>query len=269
MHKRKKLWASISAITFASATGLVGCDTTVEQNDSLASVQVSQSAVAISSDGEGEGASALALDMTTSDITYLTQLSLIRGHLYVGHQLYMAGYLDHAKTHMKHPKSELYADIIPAFEARSTSGFGQELQNLATAVNDDLGSKEVDAAYQKLLDKITISETAVESMSQTPKEKLKLVAALLQVAGEEYAIAVVNGKMENAHEYQDALGFTTIARSIISQLDANTDSHQHAATLVDSIKPLWPTLIPPSTLDTDAGEIYGVAAKVELLALSL
>ena len=101
------------------------------------------------------------------------------------------------------------------------------------------------------------------------KEKLKLVAALLQVAGEEYAIAVVNGKMENAHEYQDALGFTTIARSIISQLDANTDSHQHAATLVDSIKPLWPTLIPPSTLDTDAGEIYGVAAKVELLALSL
>lgn len=266
MHKRTKLWASISAVTFAGVTSLTGYSSELEQS---AAVSTEVSAPSISSNGEGEGTSNLAIDLKTNDLAYLTQLGLIRGHLYVGHKLYMNGHIDHAKTHMKHPESELYADIIPAFAARQTSEFGQALQNLATTVNDDMGFKEVDAAYQALLSQITVTESAVSPTSQSPTEKLKLAAALLHVAGEEYAIAVVDGKMENAHEYQDALGFTTVARALVDQLDSDVDTQTRAAGLLDSIKPLWPSLIPPSTLKTDAGEIYGVAAKIELLALSL
>lgn len=266
MHKRTKLWVSISAVTFVGATSLTAHSAELEQNTP---VTTEVSAPSISSNGEGEGASDLAIALITNDLAYLTQIGLIRGHLYVGHQLYMNGHLDHAKTHMKHPKSELYADIIPAFAARHISGFGQALQNLATAVNHDMGPKKVDAAYQALLNQITVSESAVSPASQSPAEKLKLAAALLQVAAEEYAIAVVDGKMENAHEYQDALGFTTVARAIVDQLDSDADTQARAADLLDSIKRLWPSLIPPSTLETNASEIYGVAAKLELLALSL
>jgi hypothetical protein len=151
----------------------------------------------MSNDGEGgEGVATATVDLTTNDLAYLTQLGLIRGHLYIGHKLYMAGHLDHAKTHMKHPESELYADIVPAFVGRNTVGFEQPLEALATAVNDDLGSEKVDIAYQELLGGIGISEAAINQSSHTTAEKLKLAVELLRVAGEEYAIAVVNGKME-------------------------------------------------------------------------
>lgn len=267
MPKRKKFWSSIRLVTFASSVGLMGCNAAaVEQEAAFVSDQINQVAVVTSNDEEEVTA---VIDMTTNDLAYLTQLGLIRGHLYVGHKLYMAGHIGHAKTHMKHPESELYADIVPAFAVRNTPGFEQSLEGLANAVNGDLGSKKVDLAYRKLLEDIAISETAVNQSSQTSAEKLKLAAKLLRVAGEEYAIAVVNGKMENAHEYQDAMGFKAIAQLIISHLDANAETQQYVTGLFDSIMPLWPSLIPPLTLDTDAGEIYRVAAKIELLVLSL
>ena len=49
----------------------------------------------------------------------LTQLSLIRGHLFVGMELYRQGAVDHAKTHMKHPQDEIYASLRPAIRAPS------------------------------------------------------------------------------------------------------------------------------------------------------
>ena len=268
MYKRTKLWASISAVTFATAAGLTGCNTEVEQTSPVASHMTEKAAIILSSEREGEGA-VVAVDLATDDLAYLTQLSLVRGHLYVGHKLYMSGHLDHAKTHMKHPKSELYSDIAPAFTARGANGFAQELQHLASAVYNDLGAEKVDMAYQQLIEMIAQNEAAVKPSSQTAAEKLKLVAALLRVSGEEYGIAVVDGKMENAHEYQDALGFTTVAQAIISDINDNADAKTQAISLIDNLKPLWPTLIPPSNLDTDAEQIYGVAAKIELLALSL
>ena len=72
-----------------------------------------------------------------SDQMYLTQLGLMRGHLYVGIELYKNGFLENAKMHMKHPKSELYADIVPTFEAKGSSGFAGELEALALAVEDE------------------------------------------------------------------------------------------------------------------------------------
>ena len=56
MYKRTKLWASISAVTFATAAGLTGCNTEVEQTSPVASHMTETAAPILSSDGEGEGA---------------------------------------------------------------------------------------------------------------------------------------------------------------------------------------------------------------------
>ena len=72
-----------------------------------------------------------------SDNEYLTQIALMRGHLHVGIELYKNGYIDNAKRHMKHPKSELYSDIIPTFKAKNSEGFTVELENLASAVEGE------------------------------------------------------------------------------------------------------------------------------------
>jgi len=275
MFKRTKLWAGLSAATLVGATSLVGCTTESEVDSTTPAVESSAAeakvmpTITIAGDGEGEGVVATESNLATDDIAYLTQLGLMRGHLHVGYQLYQAGHLSHAKTHMKHPESELYADIAPAFAARNVAGFATELKALATAVEQDLGKAVVTLAYDKLAFAIANSVAVVKQTSQLPAEQLKLVMQLLRVAGEEYAIAVVNGKMENAHEYQDAYGFTQIAKVVIANMDDNIEAKQAAHGIVEALNPLWPSLIPPETLTTEAGELYGAASKIEVLSLSI
>jgi len=275
MFKRTKLWAGLSAATLVGATGLAGCttDNTVEQTTQVVEVAKTaikaESVITAASDGEGEGEVATDSNLATNDLAYLTQLGLMRGHLHVGYQLYQAGHLGHAKTHMKHPESELYADIAPAFVARNVDGFAQELKALATAVEQDLGKEAVTVTYDKLAIAIAKSASVINQTSQSPAEQLKLVMQLLRVAGEEYAIAVVDGKMQNAHEYQDAFGFTSIAKVVIAGMDSNVEAKQTASDIVEALNPLWPSLIPPETLTTEAGELYGAAAKIEVLSLSI
>ena len=82
-----------------------------------------------------------------SDNEYLTQIALMRGHLYVGIELYKNGYVDNAKRHMKHPRSELYSDIIPTFKAKNSKGFTVELESLASAVEGEEDFKFISSKY--------------------------------------------------------------------------------------------------------------------------
>ena len=275
--KRTKLWSSISVATLAGVAGLSACSSLGEGEGgegeaamiSEAKERAGYNSHLAHSEGEGEGEGNDVADLSSNDLAYLTQLSLIRGHLYVGYKLYKSGHIDHAKTHSKHPKSELYAAIEPVFSVRGLDGFATELSVFSNALERELSSKTVDLAYQALSESISKHEAQVSEKAKTPAEQLKLVAALLRVAGEEYAIAVVDGKMQNAHEYQDALGFTMIAKTVVQQIEEADDQKKQALTLLDDLMPLWPGLVPPDTLSTEAGQLYGAAAKVDLLALSL
>ena len=118
-----------------------------------------------------------------------------------------------------------------------------------------------------------ISWLFVAETHASVKEKLTLVVELLRVAAEEYAIAVVDGKMENAHEYQDALGFTTVAKDIVNTSESDTGTEAAAIAsakkILADLAPMWPSLIPPETLETEAGQLYGAASRIEILALGL
>lgn len=207
-----------------------------------------------------------------NDLAYLTQLGLMRGHLYIGFQLYKEGYVEHAKTHMKHPKSELYTSLVSAFASRGTPGFASELEALAGVVEGEASLAQVDGAYKKLTDGIRANESVVANDAASLPERLKLASKLLTVAGEEYAIAVVNGEVKNAHEYQDALGFTFAAkRTIVGALpegDAEKIAAEKAMALLETLSPLWPSVFPPSTLATDADQIYKVADQIGNLAVN-
>ncbi|WP_045855533.1 hypothetical protein [Teredinibacter purpureus] len=273
MNKQKKLWIGVSAITFAGLATLNGCSSETQSDArEVNGAGYTSPNMIIADEGEGEGASDAA-GLETDDLAYLTQLGLMRGHLYVGYSLYQADHVEHAKTHMKHPKSELYAAIEPAFAARGVAGFATELQRLASLVGAGAEKSIVAHAYNELMEAIGHAEQGVNTQAQTSAMQLKRVVELLRVAGEEYAIAVVDGQLSNAHEYQDALGFTTIAKQLIAsgrtqEGDAGEASAK-AARIIDELAAMWPSLIPPLTLDTDAGALYGAAAKIELLANGL
>jgi len=291
MGKRNKIWLSMQVATFAGITALTACSNTYPKHEGegegegqivIQGEGEGEGQVVTQGEGEGEGqvvaqgegeGAVPGINLATNDLAYLTQLSLMRGHLFVGNQLYKMGHVAHAKTHMKHPKAELYTDVELAFSARGAAGFANELKALATAVEADKGKAAVNAAYAALDSAISASESKVSHASSSPAEKLKLAVALLRVAGEEYAIAVVDGKMENAHEYQDALGFTQIAKQIVNSIksdDQTTSSAiEKAAKTLAKLDPMWPSLIPPATLQTEAGQLYGAASQIEILALGL
>jgi len=203
------------------------------------------------------------------DDQYLTHIGLVKGHLFVGVELYKKEYFENAKRHMKHPKSELYAGLIPTFEAKNANGFASELEVLALSVENNEPLSIVSMNYKNLLDVINQNENYVDSKSNTFENKVLLVKSLLEIAAEEYAIGIIDGNIENKFEYQDALGFTTVAKNILKDSDALSPSEEVKRNIIieiiESLSPLWPSLVPIEKINGDAVKILNAVSKIDSL----
>jgi len=220
--------------------------------------------------GEGSGGNATAASIE-SDAAYLAQLSFIRGHLNVGVNLYREDAIDAAATHMKHPADELYTMLLPAMEARSSTGFANELEALASAVEQRQDGAAVESAYAALLGAIERAEAAVKEPDAATL--VAVIVALVRTAGAEYDIAVGEGGiLENEHEYQDALGFVRTAREWLPRL-AEVSDNDAAVTAIaaqlDMLLPIWPGLRAPVRLDTAPSVILDAALHIEAAGRTL
>ena len=63
---------------------------------------------------------------------------------------------------------------------------------------------------------MALNEDYVHDSSKLLSKRIILVSSLLTVAADEYAIGIVNKNVENKFEYQDALGFTIVAKNILN-----------------------------------------------------
>ena len=203
------------------------------------------------------------------DATYLYRLGLMRGHLLVGNALFELGEQAAAGTHSKHPTDELYAPMATEFPARGASGFAAELQAHAEAVAR--GDEDaVKARYAELVAAIAENEDVVDV---PPPLAADVIARLVREAAEEYAIGIVDGATANAHEYQDAYGFTRVAGLWAQR--AATDHPGHEAifervrTTIDALADMWPALVPPDEVPHRASRLFGAAADIEIIALEL
>ncbi|HET8807241.1 MAG TPA: hypothetical protein VFM76_02575 [Methylophaga sp.] len=266
MQENRKKWISLGiALTSGVSMNAMAADMPDHSGHSSAIT------LAAAGEGEGEGAGVTETDLKTNDIAYLTRLGLIRGHLLVGFELYRQGHTDMAITHMKHPRDELYAGLVPAIEYRGGERFDDALSKLADSVTGEASQEVVAAAYQDLEDGIKAAESVVKPDLQT---SLMSIKSLLTTAGEEYAIGVDNGKLVNAHEYQDAYGFTEIAKRRLKELPESIQNQSPETiakvnTLLTNTADLWPNIAPSGNVEGDASRLYGVAARIEISALSL
>ena len=204
------------------------------------------------------------------DAEYLYRLGLIRGHLLVGNALFELGERDAARTHSKHPTDELYAPMEVEFGARGVSGFAAELEAHANAV--DTGDEAAVAErYATLVERIAAAEDAV---SASPELGAQVIVMLVREAGREYAIGIVDGKLANAHEYQDAYGFTQIALAWARGLqetapEADRPVFEEIGDALSSLADMWPGLMPPPEVSQQAARLYGTAAEIEIKALAI
>ena len=222
--------------------------------------------------GAGEGAAIDGADLTTDDVGYLTQLGLIRGHLAVAHALYRSELPLLSATHMKHPQEEIYASVVPAFNARGCDGFANDLESLTAAVTARAAQEEVAATYEELTANIARCEQSAST--DDPAVVAKVIENLLRTAGVEYRIGVIDGVIDNLHEYQDAWGFTQVAHAW-ARSAAFADSASAAAVaaqlqdIIAGLAGLWPSLNPEGGVDEDAARLFGAAARVQIAALPL
>lgn len=198
-----------------------------------------------------------------ADISYLTQLGLIRGHLAVGYELYRQELHALAETHMKHPREEIYSDLTPQFEDRGCNGFGDELTSLSTAVTSRHSLNDVSHAYENLINGIGNCEAVVDT--NDIEVVVRVIQGLLETAAEEYAIGVVEGEMRNLHEFQDAWGFTLIARRWARSLTMSESADAIALgkaihEIIAELDSLFPAL--------DAHDVRGLDAEPLRLAAS-
>ena len=223
-------------------------------------------------EGEGEGTATDGAEFATDDIASLTQLGLIRGHLAVGHALYSNDLPGLAETHMKHPREEIYATVEGAFKPRGCDGFGDNLSALTAAVVGRESKANVDAVYAELTNAIATCEQGADTSD--PKVAVTVIENLLRTAGIEYEIGVVDGKMNNLHEYQDAWGFTRIADDLAKSEAFAGDPKATAVAaqlqdLIAGLQPMWPSLNPEGTIASESAQLFGAAAQVQVIAFNL
>lgn len=221
--------------------------------------------------GEGGGEGGAKTQALLDDVGFLKQLGLVDGHLTVGIALYREDAAAAAKTHMKHPGDELFATLKPALAARKAPDFSNELTALSQAVETGADPAAANAAYTAVSKKIDAARATVKA---SLADRLKVIVALVRTAGDEYAVAVKNGAVVEAHEYQDAWGFTAVAQRLLEGLSSadkakmGTRYDSFAKEFTD-LQIAWPALQPPKSVASDASLLYAAAARMELAALEI
>jgi hypothetical protein len=273
VSKAVRVWLSVGTSVLIGAAGASCSDGSSEgARDAAPAGDVAQEAAGgpapaaafpgPSAGGEGEGEGASGADPVNDDVEYLHQLGQTRGHLAAFTALHRLGAHDMSMTHAKHPESELYTGLKPAFEARGKAGFAQELNALTNAVAN---GGDVDAAYADLVEAIRENEPDANLDTH-----LMAIATLARTAGKEFAIGVADdGRVVNAHEYQDAYGFLIAAKEMLANHEPRNEQEKQALGMAKEQLNVglgeFDTLT-AGRVDGKASVIQGAAARIEIEA---
>ncbi len=274
MTRRVKLMTGLSTLAAASALALTGCGGEGEAGEgaegesdlsSPVSTGEGEGEGASEGEGEGEGEGATAADPASSDVAYMHLLGLVRGHLIAFVELYQADARDMAMMHVKHPESELYASLRPAFDARGLGGFAEELNTLAAAAE---AGEDVEEPYSQ-----TVEAIRANTPDASVAEQLLAVSQIVRTAADEFDIGVEDdGTITNAHEYQDAYGFMIASREILSGIDTSDVNESDAVALAHEQLELALSSYNSLTDETTEGKastLYGAASRIEIAARGL
>jgi hypothetical protein len=229
-------------------------------------------------DAAGEaGESGAGVKAADDQPDFIAALGLVEGHMRAGIALHKSAQdksaeADAALVHLKHPADELYVSLKPMLEARKAKGFAAELEAVSAAISAKATPAEVDALFEKM--KIAVAASRGEGEAVSAHAMSTAVLILLRTAAAEYAIGVVDGKVKDAKEYQDAWGFVQTAKSIMADISKlEREEHPEPLAEIDAelakLGGLWPDLAGAKPISADPRLLAVAAAKVELAGLAI
>ena len=267
-----RLWRSFALAGAAAlvSTAPLAADTMAKHDQTAmgAKLWLAQATTEGGEGGEGGEAGAAAAPAAEDAATgYLPMLLLIEGHLQVGVALYRDGKPDLAITHMKHPKDEIYTELEAELTEYGAAGFATELDSLAAAVEAGKPVAEVDAAFAAVVAKISDAKAKGDT---APRNVFNAIVTTVRIAADEFGIGIVDGKVANLHEYQDAWGFILASKDSATRLAASDDPDVKAAAektlaALAEAETAFNGLA-PEAVEGNAFILMSAAAKIELAA---
>ena len=225
--------------------------------------------LAQSQGGEG-GEAGLVASAANPDAAYLAELMIVEGHMIAALDLYAKGQTDLAVELASHPESE---GMMDALRADQTAHAAPDITPAATAFAKALGdAAPVDAARTALATLQTSVVAAADGQKANLKTRLDAVVTLVKAATDEYTGALADGKVSNVMAYHEAHAFIAIARSQLTDLQAEPQTAKAATRALDALSAADDAFF-DMTLTTveprDPAILAAIAARVELIASSV
>lgn len=163
-------------------------------------------------------------DLTYEDVLFGAALAQIRGHHFVGLQLYRNGNERGALPHAGHPLGEILPTISDTVRSRSAGAVNdlkRSLEAVLSAVNSSKPVADVAKTVSAAAEEVGRVESLVlGSLATKPVYTGSVVAAFLSTASKEYGVSVSRGAVRADIEYQDAYGFSRVAEQIYAGIRA-------------------------------------------------
>jgi hypothetical protein len=260
---RPKVWLGLTAtLASGAALALVTNQAQAGMPHAHAPFQLAMAGGEGGEGGEGgSGAMDDPLAGARADEVLEARLILMKGHLDVGHELYLAGLTKDATPHISHPSTELYGRVEPELKAQNVPGFHDQLDALRLAFEAKATGPNFEKTYTDAIAAIDRALAAINAKTSVPPAPARLAYLVLNVAASEYANAFDkgddSGKITAAVEYQDALGFYHQARALVEanavafkKRDAN--AYSQIVAHLDALKATWPSAAVPAQAVTSA-----------------
>ncbi len=206
------------------------------------------------------------------DVTLMTNLGLMKGHLMVAQELAMQKNFKDASPHFGHPVGEIYGDVEAELTQRKIPQFKDQLNALSDLIKNSPDSPKLPDTYKSAIagvDGAIASLPAAER--QSPEFVLKVMAGLLTTAASEYKAAVAEGKFVEMVEYQDSRGFVLYADELYRSVSAaHGKAHATEAAAVEKalkdLKLVWPTVSLPAAPVKTPEEVAALVQTIVAIA---
>jgi hypothetical protein len=209
-----------------------------------------------------------------TELFYLVELGLMKGHLLVADDLIRQGTPDQAEPHLGHPISEIYAQIEEPLQAHKIPEFKTTLIKLHELAKYAPANPDIKVGYDASINSINLAINAIpQAERQSPEFVMKAIGEILQTMADEYNAGVANNKIVARIEYQDARGFVIYAEELygtiakqVTQKSAAT--HQTMITSLGQLKKGLPSVNPPKTLILQPEQVFAIVKTIQDLRVS-
>ena len=178
------------------------------------------------------------------------RVAFMSGHVMAGLALYRAGAPEEAAPHLLHPVSETHAA-----ERAGLDEIGFEPSRFE-AVSRALDHGRPAGEVERLLNGAQANLALMQN--RAGGDPMEIIAYLMDVLEEEYAIGVTDGVITDPGEYQDAFGFTQVALRL-----ARRAGNEPLAGELERLEAMWPETGPlASSTPAPVAEVNAQIARV-------